>query len=86
MFKMITTEIKDLYLPFHEGKLKWEQDTTENGSSNLILPPWLCQPYVRLPPEEHLKKVEQHQNRFNDTQVHFQSCIYSVILFSFNTF
>ncbi|KRT83318.1 hypothetical protein AMK59_4355, partial [Oryctes borbonicus] len=66
-FKSIVTEIKDIYLPYHEGKIKWDQRTTEEGSFNLTLPPWLCQPYVRLSPAEHLKKVD-HQNKCNDKQ------------------
>nr|XP_022912179.1 tRNA-dihydrouridine(16/17) synthase [NAD(P)(+)]-like isoform X1 [Onthophagus taurus] len=57
-FKCIVSELKDLYQPYHDGKLVWDE-THEKGSFNLILPPWLCQPYVRLPPEEHLKKVEE---------------------------
>lgn len=62
-FKRIVNVIKDLYEPFHEGDKVW-QDTTEPDSENLILPPWLCQPYVRACPEEHLKKVEENSNVF----------------------
>lgn len=67
IFRNIVDEIKDTYLPYHEGKIKWDQ-TVEEGCFDLVLPPWLCQPYVRLPPEEHLKKVEDHRNKF-DKQV-----------------
>ncbi|KAI4470216.1 trna-dihydrouridine synthase [Holotrichia oblita] len=65
-FRSIVVEIRDMYLPYHEGKLKWEQKTTEEGALNIVLPPWLCQPYVRIPPDEHLKKIEDHQDKSND--------------------
>lgn len=57
-FKSITHQIKDKYEPFHLGKLTWS-DTTEPNTQNLVLPPWLCQPYVRMQPEQHIKLVEE---------------------------
>lgn len=59
-FKRIVNEIKNKYLPYHEGALIWENTVAEN-SQNLILPPWLCQSYVRIPPDEHIKLVEEKQ-------------------------
>lgn len=57
-FKSITQQIKDKYEPYHIGKLTWSE-TTEPGTQNLVLPPWLCQPYVRIEPQEHIKLVEE---------------------------
>lgn len=57
-FCEVCHELKKRYIPYHEGELIWEC-TTEKDTFNLILPPWLCQSYVRIPPEEHLKKVEE---------------------------
>ena len=37
--------------------------TAEGPLSKLPLPPWLCQPYVRIPAEEHLKKLGEAQKR-----------------------
>ncbi|XP_044269144.1 tRNA-dihydrouridine(16/17) synthase [NAD(P)(+)]-like [Tribolium madens] len=61
-FKRIVNVIKEMYDPFHLGAKLW-QDTTKPNTENITLPPWLCQPYVRVCPEEHLKKVEENSNK-----------------------
>lgn len=60
-FHTISNEIKEKYLPYHTGEKSW-QHTTEEGTANLILPIWLCQPYVRNDPEEYIKKMESLKN------------------------
>lgn len=57
-FKQIVIELRDTYEPYHNGLLIWN-NTTEEDTQNIVLPPWLCQPYIRILPEEHLKKVEE---------------------------
>lgn len=59
-FKSIIHELKDMYDPYHEGLKTWN-DTVEKDTQNLILPPWLCQSYVRDTPENHIKKIEEMQ-------------------------
>ncbi|RZB40920.1 tRNA-dihydrouridine(16/17) synthase [NAD(P)(+)]-like [Asbolus verrucosus] len=72
-FRRIIIVIKNMYEPFHEGRSLWK-DTTEPDTENLTLPPWLCQPYVRECPEEHLKRVEEKsqnqeiKRRFEDNE------------------
>lgn len=55
-FKNVVYTLRDRYLPYHEGHLTWQ---TEKTDYNLKLPPWLCQPYVREPPQEHIQKSQE---------------------------
>lgn len=61
-FRIGIAEIKDRYKPYHDGEKPYlpEVEITE-GDYNLRIPPWICQSYVRAPPDEHIKKLELHE-------------------------
>lgn len=56
-FKSVVRALRDRYLPYHEGRLIW-RDQSDRLDYNLKLPPWLCQPYVRQFPEQRSEKSE----------------------------
>lgn len=64
-FKRIVIELKSKYEPYHKGDISWGNNVDAN-TQNLILPPWLCQPYIRILPEEHIEKVEKKRKEAED--------------------
>ena len=64
-FRSVVQYLEDKYRPYNEGTLKWEPEIVP-GDFNLKLPPWLCQPYFRASPEDHIQKLEELQNIAKD--------------------
>lgn len=62
-FRAIVNHLGDKYRPFHEGSEVWDGEPTDDEvpDFNLKLPPWICQPYYRIPPAEHKQKLEEKQ-------------------------
>lgn len=54
-FENIVEEIRQIYEPYNVNEKVWNF-TTEQNTENLILPPWLCQPYIRDTQESLSKK------------------------------
>lgn len=63
-FREIVSSLAEKYRPFHEGLAVWDGgEPTEDDvpDYNMRIPPWICQPYYRLPPAEHKQKLEEKQ-------------------------
>ena len=67
-FRDAVLQVKDRYMPYHTKQLEWTQPP-ELDNFKLKYPPWLCQPYVRPPPEEHLKKLHEIQEKEKSEQL-----------------
>lgn len=62
-FRAIVDHLTAKYRPFHEGLVVWDGEPTDEEvpDYNLKIPPWICQPYYRIPPAEHKQKLEEKQ-------------------------
>ena len=67
-FRAVVNRLAEKFRPYHEGIKPWigeaKNDDNDNNENyvfdcNLKIPPWICQPYYRLPPEEHKQMMEE---------------------------
>nr|XP_045620128.1 tRNA-dihydrouridine(16/17) synthase [NAD(P)(+)]-like isoform X2 [Procambarus clarkii] len=63
----VVEDLKARMTPYSTGEKAWTPDPGSE-QSRLPMPPWLCQPYVRIPPEEHLKKIQESERRVQEKQ------------------
>ena len=55
--RTVVQNIEECFQPYHSGAEVWSPPS-DHSISKLPFPPWLCQPYVRLPPEEYIEKMK----------------------------
>lgn len=62
-FREVVNVLAEKYRPCHEGSALWDEELADDEvpDYNLKIPPWICQPYYRLPPDEHKQKLEVKQ-------------------------
>lgn len=64
-FRNVVEKIKRKYEPFHLGAMVYNTEEVDPNvlvieeGLNLSLPPWLCQPYFRVPPEMHKQIIAE---------------------------
>lgn len=64
-FRDCVDRLKAKFEPYHNGDKVWCGET-EPQDFNLSLPPWICQPYIRMEPEKHIERMAEKQRHAND--------------------
>lgn len=75
-FRRGVHDLRKAFEPFHRGEkvfIDTEDETSEErrkpeNDYNLRLPPWICQPYIRLAPVEHRKLMAEKQKAADDPE------------------
>lgn len=64
-FRECVTTLKNKFLPYHKGESVF---IDEKSDYNLSIPPWLCQPYIRMDPDAHIQMMSDKQRMAEDPQ------------------
>ncbi|XP_017465022.1 PREDICTED: tRNA-dihydrouridine(16/17) synthase [NAD(P)(+)]-like isoform X5 [Rhagoletis zephyria] len=71
-FRTVVDKIKSKYEPYHLGAKIYDVEEVDPSilfikqGFNLSLPPWLCQPYIRLTPETHKQIIAEKMRLAED--------------------
>lgn len=63
--------MKKEFEPYHDGREVYVEDENEKKSENdynLYLPAWICQPYIRMDPDDHIKLLAEKRKVAEDPE------------------
>ena len=65
-FRAVVKKLENDFMKHHQGLETFHNE--KNDSSNLNLPPWICQPYIRMEPDEHKRVIAEKDRIAKDPQ------------------
>lgn len=68
-FRAVVDVLRERFEPYHEGQALYVPEPVDGGDENdqnLSLPPWICQPYIRMEPTEHIALLAEKKRIAED--------------------
>lgn len=70
-FRAIIDVLRNRFEPYHDGRAVYKPDIVNEQTEsdhNLYLPPWICQPYMRMAPDDHIALLAEKKRIAEDPE------------------